>query len=174
MAALSFLYSQLFVELPVPDHDFTGQTIVVTGANRGLGLKAARHLLRLNAATIVLAVRSEPRGHEVATALEQSTDRPGAVRVCELDMESQQSVERFAAQMDALKRLDAVLLNAGIYTPDFILADGHESTLTVNVINAFLLALLLPILCRSSREWNTVPRIIIVASDRHVMTTLPE
>ncbi|CAF9934461.1 MAG: hypothetical protein HETSPECPRED_009229 [Heterodermia speciosa] len=175
MATLSFLHSQWFVEPPVPTHDFSGQTVIVTGANRGIGYEAIRHLLRLNAATVILAVRSVSRGNEAAAALHSATGRSGAVKIYELDMGNQESVKKFAAQMEDLDRLDAVLLNAGIYTQDFEFVDGHESTLTINVINTFLLAMLLvPTLRKSSQSWNIAPRISIVASDRHVMTNLPE
>lgn len=64
MSLPSFLYSQIFVGLPVPDHDFTGQTIVITGGSTGLGLEAARHFLRLNASHIVLGVRNMEKGKE--------------------------------------------------------------------------------------------------------------
>ncbi|KAL4746286.1 hypothetical protein BDW72DRAFT_197827 [Aspergillus terricola var. indicus] len=175
MAALSFLHSQLFVTPPVPSHDFTGQTVLITGANRGLGLEAARHLLRLNAARVILAVRSLSSGHAAKQALEADTGRPGAVHVYELDMASHASVQSFVAQVRDLDRLDAALLNAGIYAEGFVLQDGYESTLTVNVINTFLLALLLvPILRASASSTETLPRLSIVASDRHVMTDLPE
>ena len=159
----------------MPDDDFTGRTVIVTGANKGLGLEAARHLLRLNASKVILAVRSLSNGNIAKTNLEASTDRSNAVQVCELDMANHESVRNFANQMEAMERLDAVILNAGIYTQDFVLVDGHESTITVNVINTFLLALLLvPVLRKSSARWDTVPRMSIVSSDRHVMTDLPE
>jgi retinol dehydrogenase-12 len=175
MAYCSFLYSQFFVEPPMPDDDFTGRTVIVTGANKGLGLEAARHLLRLNASKVILAVRSLSNGNIARTNLEASTGRSNAVQVCELDMADHESVRNFANQMEAIERLDAVILNAGIYTQDFVLVDGHESTITVNVINTFLLALLLvPVLRKSSARWDTVPRMSIVSSDRHVMTDLPE
>jgi NAD(P)-dependent dehydrogenase (short-subunit alcohol dehydrogenase family) len=173
MSALSFLRSQLFVTPPLPTYDFTGQTIIITGANRGIGLEAARHLVKLNASRVILAVRSAKRGQDAADELEKSTGRAGAVQVEELDMASYESVKAFAVRMERLDRLDAVLLNAGMYTHTFSTADGFESHLTVNVINTIFLAmLLLPTLRKGSgRE---LPRISFVSSDRHVMFKLPE
>ncbi|CDM34453.1 Short-chain dehydrogenase/reductase SDR [Penicillium roqueforti FM164] len=174
MSALSFLYSQLFVEPPVPTHDFQGQTVIITGSNRGIGFEAARHLLRLNVSRLILAARSAEKGQIAADTLEQLTGRSGVIQVEELDMANQESVQEFATRME-MCRIDAVLLNAGIYTHDFVWADNHESTLTVNVINTFLLAiLLLPALRRSSKTWVIQPCISFVASDRHVMYDLPE
>lgn len=170
MSALSFLYSQLFVEPPVPANDFHGQTVIVTGGNRGIGYEAARHLLRLNVARVILAVRSLHKGREAADVLERSTGRAGAIQVEELDMARPDSVRAFATRIVATARIDAVLLNAGIYTHDFVIEDGYESTLTVNVINTFLLAVLLVPLLRKSEQ----PRLSFVASDRHVMYALPE
>ncbi|KAI0199295.1 short-chain dehydrogenase/reductase [Astrocystis sublimbata] len=175
MSALSFLWSQLFVTIPLPTYDFSGQTIIITGSNRGLGLEAARHLLRLRTKTIILAVRSTEKGYTALRDLEASTGRHGAVIVEELDMSSHSSVESFARRMEKLVSLDAVLLNAGIYTHKFSTLEGFESHLTVNVINTFYLAfLLLPILKASAEAQSTYARISFVSSDRHVMFNLPK
>ncbi|KAH7038342.1 short-chain dehydrogenase/reductase [Microdochium trichocladiopsis] len=175
MSALSFLHSQLFITPPLPTSNFSEQTIIVTGANRGIGLEAARHLLRLNAKRVILAVRSTTKGQDAARELEASTMRAaGSVTVQELDMASHASVAAFAQRMGSLDRLDAVILNAGIYTNSFAKADGFESHLTVNVINTFHLALLLlPTLRSSARAHNSPSRISVVSSDRHVMFPLP-
>ena len=173
MSALSFLHSQLFVTPATPTYDFKDQTIIITGANRGIGLEAARHLLRLNAKKVILGVRSVKAGQDAAENLERSTGRTGAVQVEELDMASHLSVKVFASRMDKLDRLDAVLLNAGMYTHDFTKADGFETHLTVNVINTLFLALLLlPTLKKGPGPAK--PRISFVSSDRHVMFNLPE
>lgn len=176
MSLLSFLHSQLFVTLPIPTHDFTDQVIIVTGANTGLGFEAARYFLNLNAARVILAVRSASKGEAAKNELESSSSRsPGVLEVCTLDMESSASVEAFVTELNSLPRLDVLLLNAGKVTQNFYLVDGNESTITVNVINTFLLAfLMLPKLRYVAKEFEIVPRIVVVASDRHVMTNLPE
>lgn len=175
MSVRSFLHSQLFVTPPVPTYDFGGQTIIITGGNRGIGFEAARRLLNLNAKRVILAVRSVQRGQDAAEELEKSTDRSSSVQVEELDMASHESVKAFATRMEKLDRLDAVLLNAGMYTHRFYLADGYECHLTVNVINTIFLALLLlPTLRLSAEKSKSQSRISFVSSDRHVMFSLPE
>ena len=42
--------------------DLTGKTVVVVGANTGIGLEAAAHFSRLKPARLVLACRSEAKG----------------------------------------------------------------------------------------------------------------
>jgi retinol dehydrogenase-12 len=52
-----------FVKLPPVHHvDLTGQTVVVTGSNVGLGLETARHFARMNPANLILAVRNKQKG----------------------------------------------------------------------------------------------------------------
>jgi NAD(P)-dependent dehydrogenase (short-subunit alcohol dehydrogenase family) len=163
------------VEPKLPQADLTGQSVIVTGANRGLGIEVARHLINLNAETVILGVRSLDRGQDAVKHLEQSTGRSGVAKAFELNMSSSESVKGFVENMKSLRRVDAAVLGAGMYTQDFELQEGFESTLTVNVVNTFLLAiLLLPILRKSSKDAQKPPRITIVSSDRHVMTNLPE
>ena len=39
---ITFLHSQLCVKLPYPTTDLSGQTIIITGANTGLGITNIR------------------------------------------------------------------------------------------------------------------------------------
>jgi retinol dehydrogenase-12 len=172
----SFLYSQLFVKLPKPTKDFSGQTIIVTGSNTGLGLEAARHLSHLNAALIILAVRNQAKGEAAKQSILESTGRSRAsIEVWDLDMQSYDSIAKFCAKANELPRLDAVLENAGIMTKYFSLVAGYESTITTNVIGTFLLAFgLLPKLKQSAKEYKIQPRLSIVASDLHFVAKFPE
>lgn len=175
MSAPAFLYSQLFVSLPVPNHDFTGQTVVITGGNAGLGLEAARYMLKLNASHIILGVRNLPKGQAAKEELQASTGKTTPIDVFQLDMENYESVKAFAASLSALPRVDVAILNAGKMDQEFYIAEKDESTITVNVVSTMLLALLiLPKLRESAGDGSPVPRLVIVASDRHVMTNLPE
>lgn len=172
----SFLYSQLLVALPKPTSDLTGQTIIVTGSNTGLGLEAARHLSRLNASLIILAVRDTSKGNVAKQSVLKSTKRPfSSIEVWELDLQSYDSVRAFVARASKLQRLDAVLENAGIMTKYRRMVAGYESTITTNVISTFLLALMiLPKLRETASKYGIQPRLSIVASDVHFIAKFPE
>ncbi|TVY73226.1 Short chain dehydrogenase sol3 [Lachnellula suecica] len=172
----SFLYSQLFVKLPSPTTDFSGQTVIVTGSNTGLGLEAARHLSRLNASLIILAVRNKTKGEAAKKTILASTGRSDtSIEVWDLDMQSYDSIKSFCAKANGLSRLDGVIENAGIGTQYFKLVGGFESTITTNVIGTFLLAFgLLPKLRKSATEYKTQTKLSIVASDLHFIAKFPE
>jgi retinol dehydrogenase 12 len=170
-----FLNSQLNVKLPIPNHDFTGQTIIVTGGNTGLGLEAIRHFVRLHAAKVIMAVRSKAKGEAAKADVESSMGRTGVIDVYELDLVQYNSVRIFAKQMSKLPRTDAVVQNAGMLAAEFELAEGSESTITTNVISTILLSvLLLPSLRRSAETFGTLPRMSFVSSGSHAFVQFPE
>ena len=176
MAGLfEFLHGQLWVKPPYPTHDFTGQTVIVTGSNVGLGLEAARHIVRLNAEKVILAVRNLEKGEKAKKSIKDSTGRQGVVEVWSLDLSSYDSVKEFVKRAEGLKRLDVMLGNAGIATNKYTRFEDNESTITVNVVSTFLLALMiLPKLRETATRYNVTPRLTIVSSEVHKWTTLPE
>ncbi|KAG9952900.1 NAD(P)-binding protein, partial [Aureobasidium melanogenum] len=175
MSILNFLYSQLFVTPQYPEQSCKGQVFIVTGANVGLGFEASRHLVRLGAEKVILACRNLEKGEAAVKDIEKSTKRIGVAEVWLLDLSSFESVKEFAKKVDTLPRIDAIVENAGINTKEFKLFESNESTITVNVISTFLLALLvLPALKRSSQKHNIQPTLTIVASEVHHWTNLPE
>ncbi|KAG9243306.1 hypothetical protein BJ878DRAFT_462549 [Calycina marina] len=174
--AASFLHSQFFVKPRLPDKDFQGQTIIVTGSNRGLGLEAARHLSRLNACLVILAVRDTSKGAAAKYDILGTTGRAdNSIKVWLLDLHSYASIETFCVKAQALPRLDAVIENAGIMTKHFNMAAGYESTIATNVIGTFLLAFgLLPKLRQTAMDYKIQPRLSFVTSDTHIIAKFPE
>jgi NAD(P)-dependent dehydrogenase (short-subunit alcohol dehydrogenase family) len=100
---MNFLFdlfrSQLLVTLPCPDANLSDQTIIVTGENAGLGFEAAKHSVRMGAATVILAVRNMRKGIEAQNAIENAYPaRQGIVNVWHLDLLSTASIKTFAAK----------------------------------------------------------------------------
>jgi NAD(P)-dependent dehydrogenase (short-subunit alcohol dehydrogenase family) len=172
----NFLYSQLFVTLPIPESDFSGQTVIITGSNIGLGLEAARHVVRLNAAKVILAVRDVAKGASAAKNISSSTNSSlSVIEVWKLDLSSSASVKAFSARVQGLDRLDAMIENAGIMTEVFTLAEGTESIITVNVVNTVLLGLLvLPKLRQSAERYGSRGRLAFVGSDLQMIAKFNE
>jgi NAD(P)-dependent dehydrogenase (short-subunit alcohol dehydrogenase family) len=117
---------------------FTGRTVIITGANSGLGAVTARELAR-KGAKIIMAVRNTGKGESVA----QRMTGPGHVEVRQLDLQDLSSVRRFA---DGIDRADILINNAGIMAAPYALTlDGFESQIGTNHLGHFALTnLLLP------------------------------
>ncbi|KAF2432068.1 short-chain dehydrogenase/reductase-like protein [Tothia fuscella] len=173
LAAL--LKSQYFSSVPVPNTSFEGQTTIVTGANTGLGFEAAKHFVKLNASRVIIACRNLEKGEAAKKAIEGEAKRTGVVEVWQLDLSSYNSVKAFAARASTLDRIDVLLENAGISTSKFSIMEDNESSITVNVVSTFLLALLMmPKLKEMSKKFNKQPHLVIVSSEVHGLTDLPE
>jgi NAD(P)-dependent dehydrogenase (short-subunit alcohol dehydrogenase family) len=121
--------------VPVPDQ--TGRTIVITGANSGLGFETAKRLAAAGA-HVVLACRDEQKAADAAARIGGSTE----VRL--LDTSSLESVRSFADA--APDRIDVLINNAGVMATDEArTVDGFELQLATNYLGAFALtARLLP------------------------------
>ena len=171
----NFVLTQLFTRLPYPTNDHSGQTIIVTGSNVGLGFEASRHFTRLNAEKVILAVRSLEKGQKAKESIEESTQRHGVVEVWQLDLSSYESVKQFANRAEGLKRLDVLVENAGIAKNQYSVLEDNEAQITVNVVSTFLLGLLLlPKLRESGSKYNFTPHLSIVSSEVHGWTELTE
>lgn len=172
---IAFMRSQFFSIPPYPTKKYTGQTIIVTGSNTGLGLEASRHFVRLDAAKVILAVRNLEKGEAAKKSIEESTGRTGVVEVWQLDLASYESVKDCAKRAQALERLDILVENAGIVTFNFTMTEDNESSITTNVINPILHSLLLlPKLRETGAKFNILPRLVFVTSFVHWMTQFPE
>lgn len=175
-----FFYSQLFVTPPYPRHSFENQTVIVTGSNTGLGLEAARHFYRLHCARLIIATRTIAKGQaakeDIIRSVKHRTDAD-AVEVWPLDLSSTASTLAFSERVKTeLPRVDVVVENAGINTEVWTLCEGFEQAVQVNVLNTFLLALLLlPKLNETKSTFtDSQPHLVIVSSEAHRLTKFPE
>jgi NAD(P)-dependent dehydrogenase (short-subunit alcohol dehydrogenase family) len=125
----------------IPDQ--TGRTVIITGANTGLGFETAAALAG-RGARVVLAVRNLEKGKQAAARITAAT--PGAdVELQELDLTSLESVRAAAAQVRSdHDRLDLLINNAGVmYTPKSTTKDGFELQFGTNHLGHFALTGLL-------------------------------
>lgn len=167
MLFVEFLYAQFFTTPPIPNASLSGQTVIITGSNRGLGFEAAKHIARLGVSKLILAVRSTTAGEEAKKAiLKANPSQETEIEVWTLDLTNYNSVKAFARRAETLPRIDALVNNAGIATSIFTIAEDNESTITVNVISTFLLStLMLPKLRESAEKFDIIPRISILGSE---------
>ncbi|MCJ1336921.1 hypothetical protein MMC09_002199 [Bachmanniomyces sp. S44760] len=176
-AFFNFIYSQLFITPPYPTKSQTGRTIIVTGANGGLGFEAARHFVRLGASKVIIACRTLSKGETAKAnieATEAGSKEKKILEVWHLDLASYDSVKAFAARAQGLERLDAVVENAGVVNTKWSMVEKDETTITTNVVSTFLLALLiLPKLRESAAKFDVRPTLTIVTSEVHGFTNMP-
>ncbi len=143
--------------------DQTGRTVVITGANSGLGLRSAEALARRGAA-VILACRSPERA-EAARAQVAAAATGADPTVVALDLADLASVRKAAVEIDAsVDRVDVLMNNAGVMAlPLQRTADGFEMQFGTNHLGHFALTgLLLPALGRAG-----APRVITTSSNMH-------
>lgn len=121
----------------IPDQ--TGRTIVVTGANSGLGLEMTKALVA-KGAHVVMACRNLDKARQAAATV----TGPGETSIVELDLVDLDQVRATEGSWPA--SIDVLICNAGImHVPMHRTPQGHESQFGVNVLGHFLLtAMLMP------------------------------
>ncbi len=153
--------TELWTTVNMPD--LTGKIIIVTGANSGIGLEAAKEFARKGAQTI-LACRSMDKAE--AALNEILAEIPNApAEIMPLDLTSLASVRQFA---DAFKakydQLDILVNNAGIMmVPYGTTEDGFERQLGTNHLGHFALTGLLFDLLTNTQG----ARVVTVSSTGH-------
>lgn len=123
---------------------FRNKSVLVTGANSGLGHEAAVKYAALGANPLILAVRTQEKGEQAKKDIIRRTKCSADIFVIEtVDFASFSSVRDFAARLN-IDALHVAQLAAGVAQWKYEkTGDGFETTLQVNVLSPALLALLL-------------------------------
>ena len=101
------------------------RTVIITGANRGIGLAAAKTLAATNEWNIVMACRSLER----AEAAKKTIPNNQCVEVLALDLSDLKSVKKFASEWGS-RPLHVLACNAGKFSSYFIRNDDANFSYT--------------------------------------------
>ncbi len=123
--------------------DMAGKTVVITGANSGIGYETAVALARAGAHTVITA-RNRPRGEAAAARIRRRSGNP-EVDLVLFDLASIASVRAGAAQiLERCDRIDVLINNAGVVLSDRRQShDGFEATFATNHLGPYFLTQLL-------------------------------
>ena len=139
------------------------KTILITGANAGLGREASRQLAAMGA-RIIMVCRNQEKAEQTRDEIIATTgNRNIGIQIA--DFASLEQVREMAGRvMKKYDRLDVLINNAGVFVTDLqITKSGHELQWEVNHLAPFLLTnLLMPLI-----EKSAPARIINVTSVAH-------
>jgi NAD(P)-dependent dehydrogenase (short-subunit alcohol dehydrogenase family) len=143
--------------------DMTGKTVVITGANSGIGKETAVSLAKAGAKVLVTA-RDRARGAEAVAEIQRRSGND-RVELVVFDLGDLSSVRKGAPEvLDLCDRIDVLVNNAGVVLSDRrVTADGLEATFAVNHLGHFLLTDLLLDRIKASAP----SRIVNVSSTAH-------
>ena len=145
----------------IPDQ--TGRTILITGANSGLGLRSAEALAAAGA-RVLMACRNAEKAETARAGVAQLASGPPP-EVVPLDLSDLESVASVAGRLPAdVDRLDVLLNNAGVMAvPLARTPQGFEMQFGTNHLGHFALtSRLLPVLLQAE-----APRVITISSFGH-------
>jgi len=167
--------------LPIPPFTVhtSPATVLLIGANTGIGLATAKILLSLpGLESLLLTTRSSEKSLQTRQHLEPF--RPASVKVetFEVDLADYNSIRDFVSTLNAssksgIRPVNTAILNAGLMRGAYGLGNGRfELTLQVNFISTALLCLLLlPNLRLGSCTSSSPSRLTTCSSDGHYFAT---
>ncbi len=109
--------------------DMAGKTVMVTGANAGIGLEVAKQLIAVGADVIAVCRRRDE------AAMQALRDVPrGTAKLMLCDVSSESSVKALLAECQLLRAIDVLVLNAGVMLSERAESvDGLDMTLATNI-----------------------------------------
>jgi NAD(P)-dependent dehydrogenase (short-subunit alcohol dehydrogenase family) len=149
------------------------KTVLITGANTGMGLATAIALAK-SGYGLILGCRQPALMQQAMATIRQQVPE-AKIQGFELDLGDLASVRQFAATVQQqYESIDCLLLNAGVMNPPHaVTVDGFESQFQINYLGHFLLAtLLLPVLLKNSH--SKIISISSLSSEKGVVDSAEE
>lgn len=116
-----------------------GKTVIVTGANCGIGKATTQELVKLHA-RVIMACRNTSKAKQAVCDIRKIT-KNGELVIKELDLMSLKSVRKFAKEvLNEENNIDILINNAGVFNHPYMLTeDKLEVHMAVNHFSNFLL-----------------------------------
>lgn len=145
-----------------------GKTVLITGANTGIGKETAKDLAKRGARIIMACRDMEKADAALKEVIEASGNQDVVIK--KLDLADSKSIKEFAQTINTEeKQVNILINNAGVMVcPYGKTADGFEMQIGVNHMGHFLLTFLLMDLIKKSSP----ARIINVSSMAHKWGTI--
>jgi NADP-dependent 3-hydroxy acid dehydrogenase YdfG len=115
LASLILGESTVFAQQVSANDLVEAKTIVITGANSGIGFEACKRLI-VKGHTIILACRSMEKAHDAIDRIQQDIGvaMSGKLIPSECNLADLSSIQKFAADITANYKTDTLCLNAGV------------------------------------------------------------
>jgi NAD(P)-dependent dehydrogenase (short-subunit alcohol dehydrogenase family) len=122
-------------QLDDSNSDPDGRVFVVTGASRGIGLHAVKLLLNRTRGTVVACCRERRQQQLEHVLAVESSDQCHRLRVVELDLEDQDSIERAGREIREIipnggSGIDAIFHVAGVLGDNRVSTPGPERSIS--------------------------------------------
>jgi short-subunit dehydrogenase len=133
-----------------------------TGASAGLGRELVRCIVRAEGGKVVAVARRQERLDELARELQEVS--PNSVAALTADLSSPEDVERCFLEATKDRRIDGVILNAGVTFYGKVVEQSSESIQNILATNAVGLTLLSARFARYFVEQKIPGRLMFVSS----------
>lgn len=149
----------------IPDQ--AGKTIIVTGANTGIGFETALALYE-KGADVIVASRDDIKADQAVNKIREIKSS-GSVQSEILDLTDYRAITQFVNIIQTkYNGIDVLINNAGVMMPPASLTkDGHELQFGVNFLGHFVLTALLFSLLEKAPQG----RIVTVSSGANMLST---